>query len=112
MPYVGRAAPAKPRQIGLVRGQNWPPAAPNEATRIERALLLLPGDEKEVGQAARIDELRADPRRDREEDHPRETVAEKTNRAHQRRGRADGEENRAVQHATQFSVLDRPLSGC
>jgi len=77
---------------------------------MEPALVLSPGDEKEVSQAARTDALRADPCRDREEDRHRKTVAEETNRA-QQRGGADGDENRAVQHATQFSVLDRPLSG-
>src|SRR5580765_8510612 len=111
MTHVSGAPPAKRRRIGLVRRQNWPPAAPNDVTRIEATLVVLPGHEKEVSQAARNDALRADPRRDRQEDH-RETVAEKTNQAQQRGGRVVGEKDRAVQHATQFSVLGWPLSGC
>jgi hypothetical protein len=101
----------KPPQNWAGREQSWPPAAPNELTRIGASLLVLTGNEKEGSEAAGTDALRADPGREREKDHSRKTLPENTHRTQQRGGRANGEKNRAVQHATQFSVLDRPLSG-
>jgi len=107
----GRPRRESPPKLACFAGKNGPPPAPNDVTRIQATLLLLPGHEKEVSQAARNDVLRADPDRDCEEDHPRQTVAEKTDRAQERGGRAAGEKERAVQHAPQFSVLGWPLSG-